>query len=92
MGMIENILKKDFVSFTADGCKSCITFEPTFLECVKGKNFSHIHINNPISKMLAEAFEVEAFPTVLMIKNNEVKKIVGNFSKEGFLKRINGGV
>lgn len=87
------------VYFSTDGCGPCQAIEPV-LEELQDKledniNIQNVHVTfeegmNRLNK-LAEEYEIMAYPTLLVIKDQEaVKYIIGKYTVEEILADLEG--
>lgn len=76
------------LDFYTTWCGPCKILSPTLEnEMHKYNNvlFAKIEADNPNLEQIVDKFKIKAFPTIVLMKNKEVKKvIVGNKPKEIF--------
>lgn len=77
---LENIINKNqgilIVDFTSPVCPPCLMLEPIFEELVEKGLCSIAKINVLENQDLAEKFQISATPTLIIIKNQEIKKSI----------------
>jgi len=91
----EEILKSDkpvILEFSSNSCPPCLTMIPTMINIAKNnKDIKVVNVNtsNENTAKITKEFEVEAYPTIYILKDGKViDKIIGATSEENLLKGI----
>lgn len=80
------------VDFWGENCGYCKMLEPVFNEIANEYSdkvkFAHVHINKSMD--LAEKFDINTIPTVILFENGkEIKRFVGFQPKEKLIAYFN---
>lgn len=91
----EEVLESDkpvVLEFSSNMCPPCLTMIPTLISLAKNNNDIKVAIlntNETEAKETASKYNIEATPTIFILKNGEIiKTFVGATSKEEILKEI----
>ena len=91
----EEVLESDkpvVLEFSSNMCPPCLTMIPTLISLAKNNNDIKVAIlntNETEAKETASKYNIEATPTIFILKNGEIiKTFVGATSEEEILKEI----
>jgi len=87
--------KTTLVLFYADWCGHCKKLKPTWSECSKkaskdGLNMVQINVGEGTDKdkELAEKYQIDGYPTIMLFKNGKATPYNGPRTEEGFLSAL----
>jgi thioredoxin-like negative regulator of GroEL len=86
-GNLEDIIKNnDVVFFVMNDCSACENFVVMAKKILESKlRFCIMNVDeSQFAKIIAVNIGVRAFPTIVLIKNEEMKQYVGNYSENKF--------
>lgn len=77
--------------FYADWCGHCVRFKPTWDACKRerSKRIKWIEFDCSNKRDMATQFEIQSFPTILKIKNQQQSEFTGERTKVKLLKFAN---
>lgn len=91
----EEVLKSDkpvILEFSSNSCPPCLTMIPTMINIAKNHQdikVCDVNVSEEKASKITKKYNIEAYPTIYIIKNGEViKTFVGATSEENILKEI----
>jgi thiol-disulfide isomerase/thioredoxin len=81
------------ILFKADWCGHCVTFKPTWDKIIENKDFAgkfeFIKYDADKQKQMFQKYKVNAFPTIKIEDDNEVREYDGERTMEEFTAFLN---
>lgn len=90
----EEVLKSDKVvvlEFSSNMCPPCLTMVPTLIDIAKNDDIKVVTLNtsDDDAKKTAEKYEIEATPTIMILKDGEVvKTFIGATNEDTIMAEI----
>ena len=87
-----NSEKTVVLEFSSNSCPPCLTMIPTMINIAKNNEdikVVNVNTSEENTSKVAEKYNIQAYPTIYIIKNGEVvKEFIGATSEENILKEL----